>query len=103
MPEQLANYDIILAEAATQSVPTWVSTTQPRNFSAGARANLMEMRDSTFTRLGDYAVDLWSTLALSDGMIHPLYDSGDGIHLNDSGHRILLERVTAKSIFCETV
>ena len=103
VPEQLANYDIILAEAATQSVPAWVSTTQPRNFSAGGRANLMEMRDSTFTRFGDYAVDLWSTLALSDGMIAPLYDSGDGIHLNDSGHQVLLERVTAKGIFCETV
>ena len=101
--EQLANYDIILAQAAAQAVPGWIATTQPRNLSVAGRANLMEMRDSTFTRFGDFAVDFWNTLALSDGTINPLYDRGDGIHLNDAGHRILLERVTAKGIFCETV
>ncbi len=100
--EQLANYDVILAEAAAQSVPAWIATTQPRNLSAARRANLMEMRDSTFARFGDFAVDFWNTLALSDGTIDPLYDKGDGVHLNDAGHRILFERMSAKGIFCET-
>ena len=99
-PEALAE---ACPEAAAQSVPAWIATTQPRNLTIAGRTNLMEMRDSTFTRFDDFAVDFWTTLALSDGTIDPLYDSGDGIHLNDAGHRILLGRVTAKGIFCETV
>ena len=99
--EQLANYDIILEEAAAQSVPVWVTTTQPRNFpDEERRENLMEMRDSTFTHFGDFAIDFWNGLALSDGTIDPLWDR-DGVHLNDAAHRILFERVRAKNIFCE--
>jgi lysophospholipase L1-like esterase len=100
--EQLANYDSVLARASAQGVPVWVATTQPRNLSTAGRANLMEMRDSTFARFGAYAVDFWSTLALPGGTIDPACDSGDGIHLNDDGHRILFERMAAEGIFGET-
>lgn len=100
--EQLANYDSVLVRAAAEGVPVWISTTQPRNLPLAGRTNLMEMRDSTFARFGEHAVDFWNTLALPGGTIDPLYDSGDGIHLNDAGHGVLFERVAAKGIFCET-
>lgn len=96
--EQLANYDTILTATNTQNVPVWISTTQPRNLSNTGRQNLMAMRDSTFARFGEKAVDFWNDIANPDGTIKSQYNSGDGIHLNNAGHRILFERVAAKAI-----
>jgi lysophospholipase L1-like esterase len=99
LDESLANYDVVIATAAAAGVPVWLSTTQPRNTTAEIRAALMDMRDSTFTRWGDSAVDFWTDLANPDGTINPIYDSGDGIHLNDAAHGILFARVAAKGIW----
>lgn len=96
--EQLANYDSVLAVADAANVPVWISTTQPRNLSTTGRQNLMNMRDSTFARFGDKAIDFWTDLAMPDGTINPIYDSGDGVHLNDAGHGILFNRVVAAGI-----
>ena len=97
--ETIANYDTIFARAAAAKVEVWLSTTQPRNTSAGIRAALMEMRDSTFSIWGDRAVDFWTDIAMPDGTINPIYDSGDGVHLNDAAHGILFARVDAKDIW----
>jgi lysophospholipase L1-like esterase len=96
--EQLANYDSVLAVADAANVPVWISTTQPRNLSASGRQNLMDMRDSTFTHFGDKSIDFWTDLAMPNGTINPIYDSGDGVHLNDAGHGILFNRVVAAGI-----
>jgi lysophospholipase L1-like esterase len=96
--EQLANYDSILSVANAAQVPVWISSTQPRNLSASGRQNLMQMRDSTFARFGSRALDFWTDLAMPDGTINPIYDSGDGVHLNDAGHAILFNRVVAAGI-----
>ncbi|MDZ7377427.1 MAG: GDSL-type esterase/lipase family protein, partial [candidate division KSB1 bacterium] len=96
--EQLANYDTVLAVARRNSVPVWIATTQPRNLSEAGRKNLMEMRDSTFARFGQYAIDFWNDLAQPNGTIKPQYDCGDGIHLNDAAHEILFKRVQAKDL-----
>lgn len=98
LAEQLANYDSVLAAAGRAGVPVWISTTQPRNLTLAGRENLMAMRDSTFARWGDHAIDFWNGIANPDGTINVLYNSGDGIHLNDAGHRILFERAHAKDI-----
>jgi hypothetical protein len=59
----------------------------------------MDMRDSTYVRLGNYAIDFWTELANEDGTINSIYNSGDGIHLNEAGHRILFERVVEAKIY----
>jgi lysophospholipase L1-like esterase len=97
--EVLSNYDAVLALAAAQDVPVWITTSQPRNISAADRLELMQVRDSTFERYGEKAIDFWSELANPDGTISSLYDAGDGIHLNNRGHGILFERVDAKNIW----
>lgn len=96
--EQLANYDSILAADDVENVPIWITTTQPRNLSMEKRQNLMDMRDSTFSRFGSKAVDFWTSLAQEDGTIDPAFDCGDGVHLNDLGHSILFERVVAAGV-----
>jgi lysophospholipase L1-like esterase len=99
--EQLRNFDRIVQAAAAQRVPVWVATTQPRTggLNDAGRANLMAVRDSIRARYGSKALDFWTGLALPDGRLDPRYDSGDGIHLNDTGHRLLYERVVAARIF----
>jgi lysophospholipase L1-like esterase len=94
--EQLANYDRILAAAG--SVPVWISTTQPRNLSESGRANLVAVRDSTLARYGDRALDFWAQIANPDGTVHAAYNAGDGIHLNNAGHRVLFQRVASAGI-----
>lgn len=96
--EQLANYDAMLAKARAATVPVWITTTQPRNLSEAQRQNLMAMRDSTFARWGSKAIDFWSEIAEANGRIKSIYDSGDGIHLNDAAHAILFDRVVAAEV-----
>ena len=96
--EQLSNYDTILTVAKLNNIPVWVSTTQPRNFSVAQIQMQIEMRDSTFSRFGDKAIDFWTDIADSSGRINPEYNSGDGIHLNDKGHAILFSRVVEAEI-----
>jgi len=91
--EQLANYDSLLALAGRRDTPVWITTTQPRNLTVQGRANLMAVRDSTYARFGDRAIDFWNGLAVENGSIDPAFDSGDGVHLNDQAHRILFQRV----------
>ena len=96
--EQLLNYDSILAVASENNIPVWVSTTQPRNFSATQVQVQIQMRDSTFARFSEKAIDFWTDIADSSGWINPEYNSGDGIHLNDRAHAILFSRVLDKAI-----
>lgn len=97
--EQLTNYDTILSRTLSHNIPVWVSTTQPRNFTVAQIQKQIEMRDSTYARFGEKAIDFWTEIADSNGRINPIYDSGDGIHLNDKGHAILFSRVVDKNIF----
>ncbi|MCK6603423.1 MAG: GDSL-type esterase/lipase family protein [Ignavibacteriaceae bacterium] len=99
LSEQIANYDTLVNFAAQRNIRLWITTTQPRNFSSQSQLDaLMAMRDSTWSRYGSMAVDFWTEIALSTGYINPLYNSGDGIHLNNAGHRIIYQRAAAKVI-----
>ncbi len=91
--EQIANYDTLVAVASRSNVKLWITTTQPRNFSSQSQLDLLfAMRDSVNTRYAPYAVDFWTTLAQPNGFIVPEFNSGDGIHLNNAGHRLLYQR-----------
>ncbi|MBK7107259.1 MAG: T9SS type A sorting domain-containing protein [Ignavibacteriae bacterium] len=101
--EQLENYDTILANADAKNIPVWVSTTQPRNLTEVQRLQQMEVRDSTYSKFKNFAIDFWTDLANADGTINSNFDSGDGVHLNDAGHRILFNRVVDEKIYEQAV
>ena len=96
--EQLVNYNKILDLADAQKVPVWITTTQPRNLNQTALKILLDMKDSTFTHLGDKALDFWTDFANEDGSVNPDYDSGDHTHLNDAAHNIMFRRVVDAGI-----
>ncbi|NQT25831.1 T9SS type A sorting domain-containing protein [candidate division KSB1 bacterium] len=95
--DQLANFEVMVSEAEAQGVPVWICTTQPRNFTNSGQIQIQkDVRDSIFAIYGDYAIDFWNGLAEPNGYILDVFDSGDGTHLNDQGHRFLYQRVMEK-------
>ena len=94
MNEQITNYDTIVGLINQNNILLKMSTTQPRNLGSQSQLDLLfAMRDSTYSRYGIHAVDFWTDLAQVNGWINPIYNSGDGIHLNNAAHRILFERM----------
>ncbi|WP_020567754.1 SGNH/GDSL hydrolase family protein [Neolewinella persica] len=92
--DQLANFKAIAEAATSQGVRVWVATTQPRNFTNPAQIAIQRnVRDSILSIYGDFAIDFWNGLAAESGFILPEFNSGDGVHLNNAGHRLLFERV----------
>jgi len=89
--------------ANVKGVPCFVTTTQPRTSADGyntsaMKAKLAELKDSILLEFGSFAIDFYT------GLINPadssiLYDLGDHIHMNATGHQQLFQRVLAKSIF----
>lgn len=96
--EQLANFDTIVGEARAAGVPVWVCTTQPRNLEPEKVQVQLAVRDSILQRYGDFALNFWDELPGPGDWVHPKFDSGDGIHLNNAGHRLLFSRVLEKNI-----
>ena len=97
--QQMENFGLISAAAINAGVDCWVCTTQPRNFSNSNLVQIqMDVRDSIFSEYGEYAIDFWNGIADTNGFILPQYDYGDGVHLNNAGHRILFQRALEKDI-----
>lgn len=96
--EQMANFILISQVADSAGIPVWVCTTQPRNFSSVKVQLQMDVRDSILSYFGSYALDFWSGFADTTGQIDPTFDSGDGVHMNDTAHQILFERVRDKNL-----
>lgn len=91
--EQLYNMNAITQAATNEQVPIWVTTTQPRNFSQAQRDNLKQMRDYILSIYRDHAISIFDTLANEDGTIKTIYNSGDGVHVNNDGHKVIYDKV----------
>lgn len=97
--EQLYNFKAIYDSAQLNGIQAYIATTQPRNFTTASKIQIQEdVRDSIFSIYGDYAIDFWNGFAQPNGYIVPEYNSGDGTHMNNAAHRLLLDRVVDKLI-----
>jgi len=95
---QMNNLRMVYQKAQSAGVKMWLTTTQPRNFGLASQIALQKnMKDSTLACFGSQVIDFWSGTADDRGFIQSKYDNGDGIHLNDSGHRYIYEKVMEKS------
>ena len=82
----------------------YITSSQPRQDGSfpdlATRTKLKVIRDSIMNRFGNYAIDFFTDVAVPDSFtIRPEYSAGDGIHLNDAGHRVLFRQVRNKDIF----
>ncbi len=97
--EQMNNFITISQTADSAGIPAWICTTQPRNYGQQWQLDTQtEVRDSVLSYFGSYSIDFWTGIGDSTDHIMPQFDSGDGVHLNDAGHAILVSRVKGKEI-----
>jgi lysophospholipase L1-like esterase len=96
--EQLSNFRDIAATADSAGIPIWICTVQPRTFSTSQWQTQLAVRDSINQIFGAQAIDFWTGLPNNTNGILPAFDSGDGVHLNDAGHKLLADRMVAKNI-----
>ena len=83
------------------NIPTYITTSQPRDLSDEQRIVLRNLVDSIQLNFKNFAINFWDDIVTSDGSlrIRPEVSAGDGIHVNNLGHLLLFERVIAKNIF----
>ena len=99
--DQMANFKWLQNVARLAGVQFWITTSQPRNFADTAQIAIQrQVKDAILDHFGDRAIDLWSPLADAKGWILSEYDSGDGVHLNDKGHRLIHNLIMA-SVFAQ--
>jgi lysophospholipase L1-like esterase len=103
--ETMDNLRLIFQQLSAAGIRCFVTGTQPRNdMSIDQRRMLREVRDSIVNTFGFYSIVFWDQLATSDGLnrMRDEVNSGDGVHPNNYGHRLLFEQVTSKNIFAVT-
>jgi hypothetical protein len=96
---QLTNFEEINKEAKNSGIPIWITTTQPRYFSSPDDVQKQkDVRDEILKTYGDKTIDFWTGLSETNCTVLSFLDSGDGTHVNDAGHNILLNKVLKKNI-----
>jgi lysophospholipase L1-like esterase len=97
--EYESNYDSLRAWAERAGVPVWVATPLPRSaVDAGKRQMILALRDRILARYAPRAIDFYDSLGDAQGNYYPAFNSGDGVHTNNHGHRLLYERVVAAGL-----
>jgi lysophospholipase L1-like esterase len=97
--EYEANYDTLRALAERAGITVWITTPLPRSaVDAPKRAMLLALRDRILSRYAPRALDFYDSLGDGQGNYYPAFNSGDGIHTNNHGHRLLCERVVAADL-----
>jgi lysophospholipase L1-like esterase len=98
--DQLANFDRVTKLAAQNGALCWVTTSQPRNFTGDSdtmkqtkHTLLMTVRDATKQKYGDHTLDFWTQFADAGGNIKSMHDAGDGTHMSDDAHALLLREI----------
>lgn len=74
-----------------------VTTTQPRtDLTLDLQQLLQTCRDSILLEFPVCVLNFWDPIVAPNSLdLNPIYDSGDGTHLNDSGHYVLYQVVIA--------
>ncbi len=93
---QMENFRTIQRMTLAAGSEFWITTSQPRNFGDPKQISIQqEIRDSILHNFGMHAIDLFTPLADSMSWLLPHFGSGDGIHLNDQGHKLIFQSVVA--------
>lgn len=91
--ETVNNILAIRSLASAAGVPVLVTSTQPRNLTAAQLAQLRVIDQRLAASIGPCFVDVGSVLAAADGRLAAGFDSGDGVHPGEAGHRLISTKV----------
>lgn len=102
--EILANYANITQPLEAAKVPYIIFSTQPRDFSdANERMRLKTINDKIKSVYTFHVNDFLDQLSTATYSINPMYECGDGIHVNDAGHRVIFNATIKQAIFVSTI
>lgn len=93
--ETVGNLLAIRSTALAQGVAVLMLSTQPRALSAAQLALLPQIDQRVAAAAGPCFVPLRAGLAGPNGQLAAAYDAGDGVHLNNAGHRWVWQQVRA--------
>jgi acyl-CoA thioesterase I len=98
--EIMDNYKQMVYLLDSAKVKYIVFGTQPRNFTEAAqRERLKTLNDKIKTTYAAHLNDNFDAFATSELMIKPELSYGDGVHLNNAGHYIIVQSVLTNTIF----
>lgn len=91
--ETAFNLMLIRQHLSERNVISIVLMSQPRNTSTVIQQRASDLDNLLKPLLGDCYVDLQPLLKSTSGGLSIQYDAGDGIHLNDEGHKVVGDAV----------
>ncbi len=100
--ETMENFRILYQRLNAAGIRTFITSMQPRNdMSLQQRTWLKELTDSITNNFGYYSINVYNDLVATDGTLTLRADlnSGDGVHPNNTGHRLIYQRIVAKQLF----
>ncbi len=98
--EQLVNFRRLASIIDSNGVELYVTTSQPRNFpKKHDRLTQRQVYDSIRAIFYNNYIDFYTGFADAEDRVASEYDSGDGVHMNNAAHRILLDRVIESQAF----
>jgi lysophospholipase L1-like esterase len=97
--EYNANFDSLVAWGTKAGIQVWITTPLPRTANDSAkRAMVMALRERILSRYAPRAIDIYQGLGGADGKYYATYNSGDGIHVNNLGHKMVFQGLVAADI-----
>ena len=103
--EYMDNLRFMFNTIRNAGVKAFITTTQPRALAMGQRLDLLHLVDSIENNFGDFAINFWDTLVSADEqyVLRADVNYGDGIHVNNLGHRYLFQQAVAANVFSSDV
>ena len=102
--EIMSNYQKLTAILDSAKVQYIIFSTQPRDFSTvSERMRLDTLNNEVIAAYANHVNNFLDQLSTPTFEIDSIYSSGDGIHLNDAGHRVIANATLKQSIFINVV
>jgi lysophospholipase L1-like esterase len=89
--EYIANLTTICNTGLAAGVKMFMLSTSPKSQSYGQQVK--DQFPMVMNAFGQYAIDVYTALNGTGYNINPIYDAGDGVHLNDAGHQLFADLV----------
>lgn len=102
--EIMHNYSVMTHMLDSANVQYIIFGDQPRNFPTYTqRLREKTMNDTIKSAYTIHVNDFFLALSSNAYLINPIYSAGDGIHLNNSGHKVIMNATLNQPIFMEVV
>ncbi|WP_352432878.1 SGNH/GDSL hydrolase family protein [Mucilaginibacter sp. PAMB04168] len=98
--EIISNYRNIIGQIAAKRIEFIITSTQPRNFQLlDQRKRIKILNDKVLAMFPGHVDDYLRKLSSPTWSILKYYSAGDGIHLNNNGHRVIYQTLVDFPIF----